>query len=91
MRFVRRNLRGVLTMTEGHNGQFRAFVERIESVETEIRERQEDRKEIYSEAKGTGYDVAIMRKVVAIRRKDYKKWREEEIILDMYLTALGMA
>jgi len=77
----------------GHNsdGRLKAFVERIERVEQEMRERAEDRKEIYSEAKGTGLDVKILRRAVAIRRQDANKRAEEEAILEAYLAELGMA
>lgn len=76
----------------GHNsdGRLKSFVERIERVETEMRERSEDRKEIYSEAKGTGLDVKILRRAVAIRRQDSQKRAEEEAILEAYLAELGM-
>jgi len=78
-------------MTEGpgHNGQLRAFVERIESVEVEIRERQEDRKEIYSEAKGSGFDPAIIRQIVRERREDAQKRAEREELLETYRRAIG--
>ena len=78
----------------GHNSvnstALRAYIERIETMEEEKRERAEDVKEIYSEAKGTGFDVAIMRKIVALRRKDAHKRREEDEIMSLYLNALGM-
>lgn len=77
----------------GHNsdGRLRAFVERIERVEQEMRDRAEDRKEIYSEAKGTGFDVKVLRRAVAVRRQDAQKRAEEEAILEAYLAELGMA
>jgi uncharacterized protein (UPF0335 family) len=49
-----------------------------------------DIKEVYSEAKGTGFDAKIIRKIVSMRKMDREKRREEEEILDLYLTALGM-
>jgi uncharacterized protein (UPF0335 family) len=69
----------------------RAFVERIEKLEEEKRAIADDIKEVYAEAKGTGYDVKIMRKIVSLRRQDRQQRREEEEILDLYLSALGMA
>jgi uncharacterized protein (UPF0335 family) len=81
---------------QGHNiggvdgARLRAFVERIEKVEEEIRGLNDDKKDIYAEAKGTGYDPKIIKKVVAMRRMDRDKRREEEEILDLYLNALGM-
>jgi uncharacterized protein (UPF0335 family) len=72
-------------------GHLRAFVERIEHLEEEKKAIADDIKEVYAEAKGTGYDIKIMRKIVSLRRQDREKRKEEEEILDLYLTALGEA
>jgi uncharacterized protein (UPF0335 family) len=72
-------------------GHLRAFLERIERLEEEKRAIADDIKEVYAEAKGTGYDVKIMRKIVSIRRMDADKRREEEEILEICLAALGEA
>jgi uncharacterized protein (UPF0335 family) len=72
-------------------GHLRAFIERIEHLEEEKRAIADDIKEVYAEAKGTGYDVKIMRKIITLRRQDRDKRKEEEEILDLYLTALGEA
>ena len=82
-------------MTEaGHNSidspQLRAFIERIERLEEEKRATAEDIKDIYAEAKGTGFDAKIIRKIVSLRRQDVRKRKEEEEILDVYMSALGM-
>jgi uncharacterized protein (UPF0335 family) len=69
-------------------GQLKAFVERIERLEEEKQTLADDIKDIYAEAKGNGYDVKILRKIVSLRKQD--KRREEEEILDLYLAALGM-
>jgi uncharacterized protein (UPF0335 family) len=69
----------------------RAFVERIERVEEEIRTLTEDKKDIYAEAKGQGFDVKILREVVRIRKKDQKERDEEESLLDVYLHAIATA
>jgi uncharacterized protein (UPF0335 family) len=68
-----------------------SFIERIERLEEDKKQVAEDIKDVYAEAKGTGYDVKIIRKIVAIRKQDKDKRREEEEILELYLTALGMA
>jgi uncharacterized protein (UPF0335 family) len=68
----------------------RSFIERIEKLEEEKKVIAEDIKEVYSEAKGTGFDAKIIRKIVSMRKMDREKRREEEEILDLYLTALGM-
>jgi uncharacterized protein (UPF0335 family) len=68
----------------------RAFIERIEKLEEEKRAIADDIKDVYAEAKGTGFDAKIIRKIVSMRRMDRDKRREEEEILDLYLSALGM-
>ena len=73
------------------SGHLKAFIERIERLEEEKRALAEDIKDVYSEAKGTGYDVKIMRKIVSIRRQDHQKRKEEEEILDLYMSALGIS
>lgn len=82
----------------GHNSEsgvaadeLKQFVERIERMEEEIRERNSDKSEIYSEAKARGFDVKIMKQIIALRRKDPAQRSEEEAILELYLNALGMA
>lgn len=72
-------------------GQLRSFIERIERLEEEKKAIAADIKEVYAEAKGTGFDTKIMRKVVTLRKKDAAERQEEEAILDLYLSALGMA
>jgi uncharacterized protein (UPF0335 family) len=72
-------------------GHLRAFIERIEKLEEEKKAIADDIKEVYAEAKGTGYDVKILRKIVSIRKQDRDQRLEEEQILDLYLAALGMA
>ena len=71
--------------------QLRAFVERIERLEEEKKSIADDIKDVYGEAKAMGYDVKVMRKVVAIRMQDQNERLEHEAILDTYLHALGMA
>jgi uncharacterized protein (UPF0335 family) len=71
--------------------QLRAFVERIEHVEEEIKALTEDKKDIYSEAKGQGFDVKILREVIRIRKQDQKERDEQESLLDVYLHAIAAA
>jgi len=79
----------------GHNGiaadQLRAFVERLERVNAEIAERNSDKSEIYAEAKGAGFDTKIIRKIIALRTKDHAERKEEEAVMELYLSALGMS
>ena len=81
----------VATGTEAVNaGHLRAFIERIERLEEEKKALSDDIKDVYAEAKGNGFDVKIIRKIVSIRKQDRDKRREEEEVLDLYLAALGM-
>lgn len=70
--------------------ELRQFVERIERLEEEKREVAEQIKEVYAELKGRGFQPSIMRKVVALRKRDKDDLAEEEAILEMYKSALGM-
>jgi uncharacterized protein (UPF0335 family) len=72
------------------NNQIRAYIERVEMMNGEIDALKEDVSAIYSEAKGNGYDAAILRKIVALRKKDPDKRRHEETVMSLYLDALGM-
>lgn len=72
------------------DGQLKAIVERVEFVEAELREKQDDRKEIYLEAKSSGLDVAAIRAIVRMRREDPAKRAEREASIDLYLKSLGM-
>ncbi len=70
--------------------RLRSFVERIERLEEERQALADDMKEIYAEAKGQGFDVKTMRKIVRLRKMDTDQRREEEALLETYLAALGM-
>ena len=69
--------------------QLKSFVERIERLEEEKQTISDDIKDVYAEAKGNGFDVKVLRKVVRIRKQDRAKRLEEEAILDLYLSAIG--
>jgi uncharacterized protein (UPF0335 family) len=71
-------------------GQLRAFVERVENIETEIAERNADKRDIYAEAKASGFDVPTIKKVVRLRKLDASERMEADALLDTYLAALGM-
>jgi uncharacterized protein (UPF0335 family) len=70
--------------------QLKSFVERIERLEEEKRALAEDIKEVYSEAKGRGFDTKILRKVISLRKKDQQALDEEQAVLEVYMRALGM-
>lgn len=72
------------------NNQLRAIVERIEKLEEEKAAIAEDIKEVFSEAKGAGFDTKILKQVLALRKKDASKRAEEQALLSVYMDALGM-
>lgn len=84
-------------MTEpgvGHNSvagdRLKSFVTRVEHLEEEKRALAEDVKEIYSEAKGAGFDTKVIRAVIRLRKQDADSLAEFEALLDTYLRAIGM-
>ncbi len=93
-----------MTATMGHNSQvipdepatrfakdqLKAIIERVERVEEEIKTLQDDRKDIYAEARANGYDVKALRTIVRMRKQDANERAEQETILETYLQALGM-
>ena len=76
-------------LTAAAQGRLRSLIERIERLEEDKAAVMNDMKEVYAEAKGEGYDVKTLRKVIRIRKQDRAKRQEEEAILDLYLSALG--
>ena len=71
--------------------RLRSFVERIERIEEDIKGLNEDKKDIYAEAKGEGFDVKILREVIRLRKQDESEREEHDSLLDLYLHALGSA
>lgn len=69
--------------------RLRALIARIEKLEEEKANVAADIKEVYGEAKGTGFDTKIMRKVIALRKQDRAERAEQEQMLDLYLAAMG--
>ena len=71
--------------------ELRQFIERIERLDSEKKDLAEQQKEVMAEAKARGYDTKVMRKVIALRKRDKDDIAEEEAVLEMYKEALGMA
>jgi uncharacterized protein (UPF0335 family) len=71
--------------------RLKSFIERIERLEEEKKTLQADIKEVYAEAKGTGFDTKIMRQLIRIRKMDKDDLDEQETLLDLYKRAVGMA
>jgi uncharacterized protein (UPF0335 family) len=70
-------------------GQLKSIIERVERLEVEKAEIMEQIKEVYAEAKGNGFDVKVLKKVVRLRKQDRAARQEEDAILDLYLSAIG--
>lgn len=70
--------------------ELRQFIERFERLEAEKKDLAEQQKEVMAEAKARGYDTRVMRKVIALRKRDSDDVAEEEAVLELYKQALGM-
>ena len=70
--------------------ELRQFIERFEQLEAEKKDVADQLKEAMAEAKGRGYDTKVLRKIVALRKRDANDLAEEEAVMEMYLAALGM-
>jgi len=70
--------------------QLKKYVEAIENYEAEKKEVSERLKEVYDEAKATGFDVKTIRQIIKIRKSDQEKLQEQEYLLETYKEALGM-
>jgi uncharacterized protein (UPF0335 family) len=72
-------------------GKTRAFVERIENLDIELQELNEQKKEVFAEAKGAGFDVKILKEIIKLRKQDQDERDEREGLLDLYMRALEQA
>lgn len=72
-------------------GQLKAIIERIERLEEEKKALQDDIKDVFAEAKANGFSTKALRQLVRLRRQDRDERMEEEAILELYKTALGMS
>lgn len=73
------------------SNELRQFVERIERLDAEKKDIADQQKEVMAEAKARGYDTKVLRKVIALRKRDANDIAEEEAVLEMYKEALGMS
>ena len=71
--------------------ELRQFIERYEHLEAEKKDIADQQKDVMAEAKGRGYDTAVLRKIIAMRKRKPDEIAEEEAVLELYLSALGMA
>lgn len=70
--------------------ELRQFIERIEQLDAEKKDLAEQQKEVMAEIKGRGYDTKVIRKLIALRKRDKDDVAEEDAIMELYMTALGM-
>ena len=78
------------TSASANGEELRAFIERFERLDAEKKDLADAQKEVMAEAKGRGYDIRIIRKLIAMRKRDKDDLDEEEAILELYKAALGM-
>ncbi len=78
------------TSGEISSERLKSFIKRIEKLEEDKAAVAEDLKEVYAEAKGTGFDTKIIRKIVSMRKIELEKRREMDELLELYKSALGM-
>ncbi|MDM7930938.1 DUF2312 domain-containing protein [Tabrizicola sp.] len=71
--------------------ELRQFIERFEQLDSEKKDVADQQKELMAEAKGRGYDTRVMRKVIAMRKRKPDELAEEEAVLELYKSALGMS
>lgn len=74
-----------------HSDRLRTIIERIENLEEEKRALSDDIREIYLEAKSTGFDVKILRQLINLRKLDVNDRQEQEVMLDLYKRAMDMS
>jgi uncharacterized protein (UPF0335 family) len=72
-------------------GKIRSFVERIENLDSELQELNEQKKEVFSEAKAEGFDVRILKEIIKLRKQDKEERDERESLLDLYMRAMEQA
>tara|TARA_B100000965_G_scaffold360789_1_gene341763 strand:- start:154 stop:408 length:255 start_codon:yes stop_codon:yes gene_type:complete len=70
--------------------ELRQFIERLERLEAEKKDIVDQQKEVLAEAKGRGYDIKVIRKLVTLRRRDQNELAEEEAVMELYKEALEM-
>jgi uncharacterized protein (UPF0335 family) len=69
-------------------GRIRSFIERVENLDTELQELNEQKKEVFAEAKGEGFDVKILKEIIKLRKQDKDQRDERDTLLDLYMRAL---
>lgn len=78
------------SMSQTTAGQLKSIIERIERLEEEKKALSEDIRDVFAEAKATGFDPKILRKIVSLRKQDLAERQEQDALLETYMSALGM-
>src|SRR3954451_11046108 len=83
---------GTMTDPVGIAGdRIRSFVARIEQLDTELQELNEQKEEVFAEAKGEGFDVKVLKEIIRLRKQDKGERDEHETLLDVYMRAMDTA
>jgi uncharacterized protein (UPF0335 family) len=69
-------------------GRIRSFVERVETIDAELAEMNEQKKEVFAEAKAEGFDVKILKEIIKLRKQDKDERDERDTLLDLYMRAM---
>jgi uncharacterized protein (UPF0335 family) len=85
------NARGTMSDITIPGGKIRSFVERVENIDTELLELNEQKKEVFAEAKGEGFDIKILKEIIKLRKQDKDERDEREGLLDLYMRAMDTA
>ena len=68
--------------------RIRSFIERVEQIEEELKALNEGKKEVFSEAKGEGFDVKVLKEILKLRKQDKDERDEQDSLLDLYMQAM---
>ena len=68
-----------------------SFIERVEQIDEEMKALAEGKKEVFSEAKGEGFDVKVLKEILKLRKQDKEDRDEQETLLDLYMRAMQQA
>ena len=71
--------------------RIRSFIERIEQLDTELQEVTDQKKQVFAEAKGEGFDVKVLKEIIKLRKQDQEERDEHDTLLDVYMRALDQA
>ena len=79
------------SLNQATAGQLKSIIERIERLEEEKKALADDIRDVFAEAKGTGFDTKVLRRIVSLRKQDLSERQEQDALLETYMAALGMS